>query len=422
MIDKLSLSILEFIKGTEKALKVFCAEKLGDQVLAELHALLERGVSVEFIFANQLVEDSENSPFYLYKVLSIGNSGAQIYSVSEFKAQGDYILQRDFSEILAIELSKDTAEVLDSWDSRFDQFDQAFEQNSLLNSEFRQGSTDLEVRFWAENRISLKDSQTKIFWEVRNAELIEIDQIGEVESSGEASQTITSNRIITLYASSSNQRKFKSIYIPVVELPSIFYNVQFLNPTSQSFVSLPEDSGTGVFGVSAGHRICLTWQVKNAENVVVDPIGVVEHTGSYECVPNGKIEFTIRASLQEAEVVSRIIVQEFPVPVFQEKFIEIDPIYFADEVFKVKDKRQDAIEYLSSKSNLNDLNASSLWEKTADRERELRRILMESTFDEFFKKYNITKVNQTIGERIKSYFRNEPSVLEMIKSMQEYYD
>lgn len=88
----------------------------------------------------------------------------------------------------------------------------------------------------------------------------------------------------------------------------------------------------------------------------------------------------------------------------------------------IDDARLRAYQFLEKRDALSYSNVSDFWNEGSHSSEQIEEMIKSQTFKRFYDEYNIEKLNKSIGERIKSYFRNEPAVLTLIKSMQKYYE
>ena len=420
--DQHIFDIKEFTAKATHSLRLYSSEKLPQTLIDQLTQLLEKSISIDLFVGETVLEKRESEPFYLYKIIGLGRDGANLYQGSQFFGNGSILCQRDFDQIIRIDTATGSVDLFSSDDEEYKSFGGLLELNTSLEDELNRESGDIIIELAAENKISLKNSNVSISWSVENATGRELSGLAAVEDSGTEQFLITENRIINLFAWNQHSKKIKSIFIPVVERPQIFYDVQFLNPSSNKFVSLPEESGRGVFGVSKGNKVRVLWEVRNAEKVRVEPSGSGDHKGQVEFYPDGQYQLEITASLQNANESKRILIQEFPVPVFREALVKVNPKFNTNELFEIDDARLRAYQFLEKRGALSYSKVSDLWNVASNSSDQIEEMIKAPNFKRFYDEHSIEKLNKSIGERIKSYFRNEPSVITLIKSMQKYYE
>jgi hypothetical protein len=420
--DQHIFEIKEFTAKATHSLRLYSSEKLPQTLLDQLTELLERHISIDLFVGETVPIRRESEPFYLYKIIGLSRDGANLYQGTQFFGNRLFLCQRDFDQIIRIDRATGGVDFFSSDDEEYKIFGGLFELNTSSEDEVNRESGDIIIELAAENKISLKNSNVSISWSVENATGRELSGLAAVEDSGTEQFLITENRIIKLIAWNQHSKKIKSIFIPVVERPQIFYDVQFLNLSSNKFVSLPEESGRGVFGVSKGNKVRVLWDVRNAEDVKVEPFDSKDHTGQVEFYTEGQYQLDITASLQMTTESKRILIQEFPVPVFKDALVDINPHFSIKECFVIDDARLRAYQFLEKRDALSYSNVSDFWNEGSHSSEQIEEMIKSQTFKRFYDEYNIEKLNKSIGERIKSYFRNEPAVLTLIKSMQKYYE
>ena len=274
-----------------------------------------------------------------------------------------------------------------------------------------------------DNANVIEETATRIHWKSNNASAVEIDGLGVVPTSGEQSVKILDDTIINVRASNQKQVKIKSLAIKVLKQLNIDYEVMFLNPASKQFVSLEQEDSSGVYGVTQGSKIKLVWNIAQADEVKIRPFDLSEKSGEYVFHPNGTTEIDIQASLQGNVKKTRIIIHEFPMPIFSHALISVEDKYLPSIEFEARDLRAKALDFLDKKGYLNnDKFTEEMRGKAASNEKELMGIYEKLNFQEFYDAHAIPKLNDKIKTRLKSYFKDQPSVISMINSIRNYYE
>ncbi len=417
-----TFEIKEFISKAKHSVQLYSRSPIPPLILDYLFLLLEQRISLDLFIGEAIPENVESEPYYLYKIIHLGKEGANLYNGKQFFGNRAIICQRDYNQIIRLDIENDVIESFTSDQEEFKSFRSLLELQTASEDEFRKEPGDIQIHFKTDDKISLKNSKVGVEWKVENAERVEIDMLGIVENEGTDQIRITEDLIINLYASNKKFKKARSIFIPVAERPKIFYDVQFLNPSSNEFVSLPEESGLGVFGVTKGNKVRVVWDVSNAQDVLVEPFGLNEHQGEVEFFVNGQFKLEISATLQEASEAKRLLIQEFPVPVFTEALVQINPDFLKNGIFDLKDVRLRAVHYLEAIGAVGPTGSKGFWKMTSRSNKQINSLLKSPRFTDFYNDHSILRLNKSIAERIRGYFRNEPSVLTVIKSIQKYYE
>ncbi len=416
------IHIREFVAAAKKSIKFYNNDRLPVPLIESFSRLLEKRICVD-IFINQNVSlKTKKDPFYVYKLIGLTKSGGNLYLGKQFEDSKCILCLRDYAEVLRINTESHKIELLtpdlDDFDSIFSLFDKVHFSLDQLHQEIG----DIAIDFSSDDKILLKNSTVHFGWNVQNATSVEIDGIGAVDSSGYNQFTIVQDQIINIYATNENSIKINSFYFAVAEAPRIYYDVQFLNPSSKQFVSLPEDSGKGVFGVSKGNKVRVIWEVKNAQTCRIEPFDSAEFQGQEEFFVEGTFRLEISAALQGMNESKRIIIQEFPVPIFEESMIQIQPGFLQNRLIEVSDRRYGALEFLEEKGVLGEGNLINLRSRVDQASEQFEQRFQSLLFEDFYKKHSITRVNNSIFERVTDYFRNDSSIVEVVKSMQRYYE
>ena len=279
------------------------------------------------------------------------------------------------------------------------------------------------VDFSSKSATIFEHDKLALFWDVKNASKVKIQVIGEVNSSGTINIKLDGDQLIKLEASNDKQRKVRVISVKVVNDFAISYDLQFLNPSSKEFTSIPDENQEGVFGVISGQKARLIWDVRQADSLTIEPIGKVALNGHYDFMPKGRMEFVLKASLHFNLKQKRLIIQEFPVPVFSEKFIKIWPEHDLQSTINVDYKRLTMLKYLSESRYLN------FSEQTAEITKSIHEMnsALKMKYSDIVRSkasgnLEIHALKRKISARIKNYFDDEPAISEVIQSLKKYYD
>lgn len=416
------IHIREFVAAAKKSIKFYHNDRLSAPLTESFLRLLEKRICVDIFINPNVSLKTKNDPFYLYKLIGLTKSGGNLYSGSQFEVSHCILCLRDYTEVLRINTESHKIELLtpdlDDFDSVFSLFDMAHFSLDQLHQE----NGDIAIDFSSDEKIHLKNSTVHFRWNVQNATSVEIDGIGAVDYSGYNQFTILQDQIINIYASNENSLNIKSLYFAVAEAPQIYYDIQFLNPSSKQFVSLPEESGKGVFGVSKGHKVRVVWEIKNAQSCRIQPFDSAEFQGQEEFFVEGTFRLKISAELQGMNESKRIIIQEFPAPIFTQSMIHIEPGFLQNRLIEVSDRRHGALEFLQEKRVLCEENLIELQNRVDRASEQFEQCFQSLLFEDFYKKHSVIRINNSIFERVTDYFRNDSSIVEVVKSMQRYYE
>ena len=113
-------------------------------------------------------------------------------------------------------------------------------------------------------------------WKVRNASNVTLEPFGTVEAQGSLPHTVTGDQVFTLRAEVNGQPLIKSA------------TLKLLQPTLSNFSVSPQS-------VSVGDSVTLSWDVGNAANVKIDPLGSVPSKGKQQVVVRADTTFRLTA-------------------------------------------------------------------------------------------------------------------------------
>jgi hypothetical protein len=418
--DELTSQVVGLVTSANRSIQFYCPAELPERILKAIEKGLDAGMASTLVVGGSLMNESSDNPFYLYKILHLSNLGGYVFT-AEQEHEDVFCLRVDHQVLFVFEAQDLKAEALDHGDNRNKKWMNYFEVLSSTGAEFRSRQSDIQIEFWADHSIAIPDTSTNIHWKVSNAIEVYIDGLGAVSNEGSAEQLMQNRLLLNLTAYGRQQKKIKTLCIEIAEKPQITYEVEFFNPTSNAYVALPEDAGTGVFGVSKGHRVRVRWNVKHADAVRVKPLGLSSFSGEHEFLPDEPMQFYIEASLQDTIEVKRIMVQSFPVPVFTDQLIEVDLSRIKASQIEWKPRYASAEKFLEDKGLWSADQLNGYKRKVEYNERIFRERFEHSLFQDFYEQHNHARLNRSLVQRMKSYFRNEPSIIELIKSMREYY-
>ncbi len=417
MLDRFHTTAFGILQKCTRSAQIFIGHTIEEKLLEELKRALDRQLVLDLFLLPETLGEIEQRPFLLNRLLALKANGANIYVSDRFQAPAniEYICQIDFCRTDTISSSN----ILEEMDDL--PYGELFKSAIDVTEEYGSTSGDIKLELKAKEQTVLKGKSTKVHWGVINADDISIEGIGEVASSGKIEVQILEDSYLVIRAARKGQTKRRAILIRAVERVDISYDLQFLNPTSRKFVSLTSEEG--VFGVSKGHQVKLIWKVQHAEVVEVQPFGLTKKEGEHVFEPEGTMGINIQARLQSKVTSRRIIVHEFPMPVFSEKLIRIKDDFLSEFHTSFTDYSKRAQEVIDkAKFSNRDKVYEQILERTRTREQLLFRKYSELNFTDFYDNHSINRLNKSILDRLKSYFRDEPKVKEMIELLHNHSD
>lgn len=379
---------------------------------------LQRELAIDLYLSETILLQIEGNPFVLNRLLDVRSHGANIYISDKFDYLTDlkFICQADFKDTVVI-TKNNTCEKTDALP-----YESLFSSADSETYEYQNSQNDIQVLFNAASKTVIKGKSTSIHWEIKNADHVKIDGFGDVSDQGKREVQILDNTILVLQASNKKQRKFKAINLRAVESLQIDYDVQFFNPASKQFVSLKDDKNyEGVFGVSKGHKIKLVWNAEHADKIEIIPFDLSKKAGEYIFLPDGTTEINIKATLQDRVSNRRIIIHEFPMPVFTGKFVGIKEDFTSKIQLNVIDMRKQAYDFIDKKGMFDQHKvAEKLLTQMKSREKRLVDAYNRIGFGQFYEDHSVERLNKSIIGRLKSYFNDKEEVQKMINLLHQY--
>lgn len=407
-----------------KSVKLFVRSDVFSLLIEDLFKCLKRSLSLDIYLTDEILDGIEKTPFLITRIYRLREEGASIYRFSAFTEDIDILCQVDFKKTLEVRGIKGESShaLISDGDRQFTICKEQFDQIQI--QEYRLETDDINISFYADSANVIKNSSTRVHWNVRNATRVEIDGIGEVSAAGSRTITFLNDTIINIVAFNRKQKKIKSLCIRTANQLIIDYDIQYLNPASNQFHSLGESNHKGVYGIYKGHKIKLIWSVEHADEVMIKPFGCSGKGGEYIFSVKDTLEITIQAIMHGGMTKStRIIIHEFPVHVFNQKLVKIDARFLPKVEFKVNDLRIQAYSYLKERGYLRFNEVTQrLRERTLSCERELSTLYNHQDFRSFYKTHSIPELKKNIKERLLSYFRDKPSILSIVNRMPDHHD
>lgn len=411
-------ALLIHLKRAEQALILVIDVPITSTLTNELQRCLAKGVALHLIISRSQILEIESDPFMLHKILELRRLGAFIYDGVHTAIKNGCVLCLDFIELVNWQEADSNVSYVE-----LEEFLVFIEEFIDSETEYRIDSKDIRLVF-SPVRINVLETESIVLeWNVSNAEKIYLKGFGEVNAKGNLKIKLPTSQFISLEATAADQRKKKVIFIQVVQDFILSYEVAFLNPSSKAYTVIPEAEREGVYGVIAGQKVKVSWNAGQSEFFQISPINSNEKIGSYEFLPTGKKEFILETRMQGKLKRKKLTIQAFPIPIFQEKLIPPPSFNRSDYQLALEDHRQ----------KLKDQLVNSGYFDTENKLAEIRDAIgqIEATLVQKYaeiKSQNqngnieFQSVKKKVESRILSYFRNDESISETIKSMKKYYD
>ena len=395
-------------------------EVLSIDLLEQLGKCLKREIACDIYVSKRGLEKTESDAFLLIHLLKLRKLGASIYLSESTEGLSKILCFKDHEMIYVLQEDHENFEELHTADQGFDEYLNYF---TSAEPEYRLEPDDITIEFLSESNTVYERTATKIFWEVTNATHVAIDGIGEVADSGQKTITFLNDTILKLKATHGSQKKIKSLKVNTISEFKIGYEVQFRNPSSNEFVAMNESQYAGVFGIAKGYDVRLTWEVAHADTVNVKPFGFYENQGSHIFNSDGSIEINIEAKFRGKSKNQKILICSFPTPVFERKFIDLNPNILKELEINIDDVRNKALHYLKGSDNN---QFRDYMDEMDNKYRSLKSTLlqkMEGTdFNQFYEQHSIPKLFKKRKSTLLNYFKSDPKIVDNIESTRDYYE
>ena len=341
------------------------------------------------------------------KLHQLWNEGVNIYTADKEIPYCESAVMLDYNRLL---VKWKTSDELEEYDSNSDVFKDLHRQftSSELSQEFLREVDDVDVFFEAENARVFKNGTNVIRWEVKNATEVNISGLGDVAAKGEQTITLLKDTVLVLKALNSTQTRSKTLSIHLIKELAIEYDLEFLNPASKEYSSLKKDNASHVYGVHGRHKIRLSWNIPEAEKVLVQPFGATKKSGTRHFMPSGIQKIRISAWVQEREKHLDIVVQEYPIDLLHDRFIEIEEEFLPSMQVTSVNYAQKLTEFLNQK-NVLDTSASlqKIRDEAQERGEQLYKQFERIGFDKVYEVHDPQSLGEMTQNRLKSYFKRQ---------------
>ncbi|MCR9249855.1 MAG: hypothetical protein NXI20_05500 [bacterium] len=398
--------------NADHSIRVYLCNENHIDLLSNLIKQLERKVSIEIILSDTIGGLITKDVFLLNKIFELRKNGASIFQQNHDEGLDSFTII-DFNRFLIYNPDNDSwTDVADGITETEDWFYNVIQKEK----EFYSDSNDIEIQFYSSDRKSIRHQISSIHWSSKNADKVEITGLGEVSKEGQQSIQLVDDTILKLHAYKGDEVKIKAIKIEVFEEVEIGYQLQFLNPSSKKFVTLEEQDENGIYGVAATHRLKLIWEVKGANNTVVEPFNVTGNSGEHEFIPDGSIEITINTESHNTRKKKRLIVQTFPQPILEKYEIPVKAEFQFPEKFEFPNRHQRLSDKFGQYPDKEELK-----ERIAASESKIWDLYGNMEFGKFYQKHSITALNKHVISRIKTYFEAQPQVRDIIDAIKYHH-
>lgn len=405
-MNKIITHISRYFQTTRYAVRVVAAGPFDDTLVDELYRSVRRGLAVELIWSSSAAAWIRTQPFLMARLFRLRNLGLEMNALPETESPAEWFWMFDFRTILVMTQNVENQyfETIESSQPDFASRKRKLDDWAALSTTFESDPKGIRIHFTASDRTLRAGESTRLEWRVEGTRRVSLSGIGDVDPIGSYTLTIQADTIIVLRAGDSEWVACKAVCIVARQEVRIDYELEYLNPGTGAWYNLRAANIGDVYGISPNTRVRLRWQAPEADQFQVEPFGLSGVTGEFIFQPEGLVEINLIAALANGESSSRrIIIREFPVPVFRNRFIQPSARFFPTSVFSWTDHRDRASDWLRARGWLNH-------QRAADRMRE--RVMKEhssfsgqldrSDFNAFYMKHPVDRVNRSIFERLRN--------------------
>jgi hypothetical protein len=320
----------------EKAEKTFCLYMRSGLSLDALKKIIdaqEKGVQIEILVEEENSQYLRQDPF-LYQLCSrMLNLGGAILQVNCLEPVNAFFLT-DYKRISFVSPSSTQTDFNEvqhrDYLIKTRRYVQALKQKG---SPLLKETSDIQVNIEVVPDFVKSGDPVVVSWNVKGASEVTLEGLGKVEARGSHSFIFFENTIVKVIAQNQRQVQYGTAYVRVYGDIEIGYDLGFLNPVTQQYSSLVNaENYPDVFGIMNGHSVQFSWEVNEADKVLVMPFNRTERKGELQFTPDSSFDIEIEAS-GNGQVAKRIIhIQLFPVPLFKEKMNVVQPKWFQREL------------------------------------------------------------------------------------------
>lgn len=374
---------------------------------------VERGVAVELLLNANSPTLLESNPFLLHKCLQLINKGAAVFLMTPRKGKSLYGCIADFEKawdifsdrVLLYTEEKNLAEI--------QRIGRDFDQLKGESAPYLVEGGDIRLQLSASEYVIMKGDMIEIKWDVDLADKIVIQGIGQVNAYGSKRLKIEKSTILKIGAYNARQSQIRAVKIWVSEEVKISYDIGFLSFRTNAYCSLVQaDNYPHIYGVAMGSAVRLQWQVVDASDVKIFPFNLTTHEGEHVFTPVQSMKIEIRARVQGKVLTRKITLMIFPIPIFRDKLVPL-----------MKNIEQRYQFTLPAELKLGySKHLRAMLKREQVRYRALRANLYDHYFDLKTKRFNLKRVNSFLFNFLKRTYSQRSSILNVIQSIQDYYN
>lgn len=143
---------------------------------------------------------------------------------------------------------------------------------------------DIQIEFESDRSIIYSKEEVVLSWEVLNAHEVEIEPIDKIlETKGVQNVLIDEDTKFTLTARNKGNVQKKSVFIRVLKIKEIHFDVEVLDPVIEKYITLSSSSTEEErFAVYLGQKVKISWNIKMLGKMLEHSLGNLPLAGFHE--------------------------------------------------------------------------------------------------------------------------------------------
>ena len=204
----------------------------------------------------------------------------------------------------------------DQLHDEFASFANIFNKICLLSEKIFLKPQPIKINLKADRTIIKRNSANKIYWEVNNANYIDISpKIGEVSSKGNEILRLKKDTLFKLTASNKEHSQIKYLFVRVINNDDFHVDVEVFDPLIKENIFLNPNLNSSIetYVCYHGQEIILSWNPEKKFKIFEKKSGKIPNTGRYITNIFNQLEFKFEYTIEKS-----IFIKEFkikPVPI-----------------------------------------------------------------------------------------------------------
>ncbi len=403
--------LLKEIEKAEHALILYIDDLVAQEVLTSCLSAIDKGLSLDIFLSIENKIFLKENLFLLNTCIQLVDKGARIFMIDDHTDSTTWKSIVDFKEIIYYSLSAQKIIYEKEEDNSFltNEFLE-FERKKEKASPYLAENGDLQINFNVSEPTVISGDPVELKWEVKGANKVIIQGLGEVEAFGRKKIIPTKDTLLKIGASNKRQSQIKVIPVRVSEKHlTIQYDLGFINTGTKQYASLVNsDIYPHTYGISKGHQVKFTWKVPKAQSITIMPFSLSGTSGEFYFTPSDSLTICINAMIGSNSITRKIQVLLFPVPLFKEKLFSAGFL---------KNKQQVLFTPLSKKEQTEKIRKEGV-----KRYKELTQKVNNHYLQTRHKKFNLKSINIFLFDVLREKFSHRKGILQQINAIRSHYE